>query len=97
MQHIRYECKGGHDHGGCQFCEGGLFACTVCRGFEGSLPTDCPGVVMTEELQNVVYAGNADYRDGCGWIAPDGTGKSMGDTDVKVKQRSTADGTVPVQ
>jgi hypothetical protein len=85
-KHIRYECSGGHDYLGCQFCDGGLFACTVCGGFEGSLPTDCPGFKMTEEQEHRVYRGLLDYRDGREWGCPDGTGKSMGDVDVQVKE-----------
>jgi hypothetical protein len=83
-KHIEYICKGGHDYLGCQFCDGGLFSCTVCGGFEGSLPTDCPGARMNEVQQDDVYAGRIDYRDGRGWVKPDGTGHSMGDTDIRV-------------
>jgi hypothetical protein len=43
VKHTEFICKGGHDYISCQFCDGGLFACTVCDGAEGSLPTDCPG------------------------------------------------------
>lgn len=84
IEHVRYECKCNKPY--CQFCDGGLLACTVCDGFEGSIPTDCPGVPMTQQQADDVYAGKVDYRDGRGWIEPDGTGKSMGDTDVRVKK-----------
>ena len=77
MKHTKYECKCNRAY--CQFCEGGLFSCTVCRGFEGSLPTDCPGTQMTEEQEKNIYAGQLDYREGKGWCTPDGTGTSMGD------------------
>jgi hypothetical protein len=79
MEHTEYICKGGHNYPNCQFCDGGLFACTVCNGAEGSLPTDCPGKKMTEEQSNAIYAGTLDYREGRGWVTPHGTGKSMGD------------------
>lgn len=87
MKHTKYICKGGHDYPGCIFCDGGLFLCTVCKGFEGTLPTDCPGVKMTEGQSDAVYAGMLDYREGRGWVKPDGTGRSMGDVDVQVELR----------
>jgi hypothetical protein len=89
MKHTEYICKGSHEYPGCQFCDGGLFTCTVCHGFEGSLPTDCPGTRMTPEQENAVYAGTLDYRDERGWITPDGTGKSMGDMDIYCRQIKT--------
>jgi hypothetical protein len=70
---------------GCQFCDGGLFSCTACNGFEGTLPTDCPGVYMTEEQADAVYDGKLDYREERGWIAPDGAGTSMGDAKIYAK------------
>lgn len=80
MKHTEYICKSNHEYPGCMFCDGGLFACTVCGGIEGSLTTDCPGKRMTEAEQDEVYAGRKDYREGRGWIIPDGTGTSMGDS-----------------
>jgi hypothetical protein len=87
MEHTKYICKGGHDSLGCMFCDGGLFACTVCGGAEGSLATDCPGVQMTPEQGDAVYAGTLDWRDGRGWVEPDGTGKSMGDSEIRWQAR----------
>lgn len=84
MQHTEYVCRCHRPY--CQFCDGGLFACTVCKGFEGSLPTDCPNVKMTSEQEEAVYAGTLDYREGRGWVAPDGTGKSMGDSRIYAEQ-----------
>ena len=82
-EHIQYVCTSKHDYPGCQFCDGGLFACTVCKGMEGSTPTHCPGVPMTEQQSDDVYAGKLDYRDDRGgWCEPDGTGRSMGDTRI---------------
>lgn len=51
----------------CMFCDGGLSACEVCGGLEGSLATSCPGVRLSYDQDQTVYHGNADYRDG-GWI-----------------------------
>ena len=66
--HVAMECD--CDNIGCMFCDGGLFACTVCGSFEGATTTDCPGrrIHLTDE----VYAGRLDYRiiNGVGsWVA----------------------------
>jgi len=34
---------------------------------------------MTPQQQCDVYEGRIDFREGRGWVKPDGTGKSMGD------------------
>lgn len=49
---------------GCMFCDGGLWACTICCGLEGSMPSTCPGQRMTHEQTRAVYAGTLDYRNG---------------------------------
>lgn len=81
MTHTEYKCKCNNSY--CQFCEGGLFACTVCNGAEGTLTTDCPGGNVCEETLDKVYKGELDYREGRGWVKPDGTGNSMGDYKCK--------------
>lgn len=53
----------------CIVCDGGLGICTVCGGAEGSLTTDCPGVKMTPEQDEAVYACKLDFKDGK-WIVP---------------------------
>lgn len=64
MKHTRYICTREHCYP-CQFCEGGLFACTVCGGFEGTLTTDCCGRKLTsEEKDRIYHAANLDFRDG---------------------------------
>jgi len=40
---------------------------------------------MTDDQETAVYGGALDYREGKGWCTPDGTGTSMGDTDVKIE------------
>lgn len=67
--HVPYKCAGDHDERrGCMFCDGGLFACAICGALEGATPTDCPGVSMTPEQIDAIYAGELDYR--CGeWLA----------------------------
>ena len=46
---------------------GGLFSCTVCGGAEGSLPTECPGVRMSADRADDVYADMWDFKGGR-WI-----------------------------
>lgn len=93
MKHTRAtseRCKaGGCGPYGCNLCN--LFLCSVCHGAEGSLPTDCPGVRMTEIQETLVYDGQLDYREGKGWVAPDGTGTSMGDVDLRIEGQEMAD------
>ena len=36
----------------------------MCDGFEGQLPTQCPGEKMTEAQKERVYGCLVDYRDG---------------------------------
>lgn len=64
--HEAYVCRSEHEDGGwqCMFCAGGLTACTRCGGFEGAMPTQCPGETMVREVYDAVYAGTVDYRDG---------------------------------
>lgn len=65
--HVEYVCTSAHTDGSdvyCQFCEGGLFACSVCNAFEGATPSECPGVRMTADQSDAVYAGKLDYRAG---------------------------------
>lgn len=64
--HVAYVCDKDHENGGwtCQFCAGGLFACTRCDSFEGATTTHCPGARMTAEEHDAVYAGELDYRAG---------------------------------
>lgn len=65
MEHTWYECKCGHV--GCQFCDGGLGHCTVCKGFEGTLTTDCTDKKLSEQTLNAVWKGYIDFKDGK-WI-----------------------------
>lgn len=62
MEHTWYECKCKRAY--CMFCEGGLSYCTSCGGAEGSLPTECPGVPISEEHQQLIYKSTLDFRDG---------------------------------
>lgn len=62
MKHIFYKCPDSCE--GCQFCNGGLALCTVCNAGECELPTDCPGVRLTDALRASVCAGQIDYQGG---------------------------------
>ncbi|MDV6309940.1 hypothetical protein [Gordonia amicalis] len=67
FDHVEYKCSfDRHEDGGahCMFCEGGLFACSVCGSFEGATTTQCPKESMTLEQCDAVYAGDLDYRNG---------------------------------
>jgi len=53
---------------GCFLCDGGLALCETCGGLEASLPTHCPGRVMTENEADAVFSGLLDYRQPIGWV-----------------------------
>ena len=63
-EHVEYKCPDSCDNPYCRFCQGGLFLCTVCNGFEGSLTKECPGERMTERQGDAVYAGKIDFVGG---------------------------------
>jgi hypothetical protein len=46
----------------CSLCQ--LFFCKLCGGVEGSLATECPGVRITEQQQDDIYAGKLDFVGG---------------------------------
>lgn len=71
-EHTRYECPptcSDCNEGICKFRDGGLFNCTVCDGFEGTLPTDCPGRKLTTVEADAIYAERLDYVRGRWWEA----------------------------
>lgn len=49
---------------GCFLCHGGLALCSTCGGMEGALTTHCPGKRMDSMLQDAVYNGLCDFKDG---------------------------------
>lgn len=55
----------------CSVCEGRLALCLVCGGAESSLPTDCPGRMMTDEEADLVADGIHDYDRVRGWVPRD--------------------------
>lgn len=48
----------------CNICDGGLAACTVCGGAEGTLTKHCPGAQITALQSERIYAGTLDYVGG---------------------------------
>ena len=64
-KHIWFECK--CNRAGCQFCDGGLAACTVCKCIEGSLATECPGYNCYNSHGQLIYDGEIDFRGG-DWV-----------------------------
>lgn len=61
--HKYYKCPGTCEYG-CQFCDGGLGFCEVCNGFEGTLPSECPGTPMKPWQSSGVWKGVLDFHDG---------------------------------
>lgn len=70
--HVPQKCPeaGCENPGHCNWCDGGLFSCTRCNGAEGSLPWECPGVFMTEDQADEVYASRLDFIGG-EWVKLD--------------------------
>lgn len=65
LQHVWLVCN--CNRTACMFCDGGLSACTVCGGFEGSLPTHCPGAEMGQFTEQKVYTTDLDFVNGA-WV-----------------------------
>jgi len=61
-KHTYLECHCSNT--GCPYCDGGLAYCTVCKGAEGSLPTECPGEPMGAEKEQLVYDESLDFIGG---------------------------------
>lgn len=67
-EHFFYKCPPGCEKPHCNYCEGGLAFCEVCKCAEGSLPTECPGKPVNEEAQEDIYSGFLDYKNG-EWVS----------------------------
>ena len=53
---------------GCDNCNAcHLAICTVCGGAEGTLTTDCPGVVIGQDIEKKIYDERRDYTTERGW------------------------------
>lgn len=44
-----------------------LGGCSVCGGWEGEVPKDCPGEPMTQDQKDLVMAGKLDFIWREGW------------------------------
>ena len=55
----------------------GCCHCPACDGFEGSLPTECPGQSMPGSIQDRVYAGDLDFKDGRWCVGSPRTGTAI--------------------
>lgn len=67
LDHVLYKCPPGCRKTFCNYCDGGLAFCTVCKGGESQLPQECPGRVMTECEMRLVSVGRLDFVGGK-WI-----------------------------
>lgn len=65
MLHVEWKCtKGWAECDKCNYdTHSELFVCAVCGGFEGILPTECPGRRLTEEEENGIYKKNWDFKN----------------------------------
>ncbi len=66
LEHIKAECDCGE--AGCCFCDGGLFACSICNGLEGSLTRDCSAFPISADQADAIYTGKLDFFDGKWWV-----------------------------
>lgn len=57
----RTDC-GGDCGGTCMVCCCGY--CVKCMGYEGGLPTECPGRILTFDESDAIYQGRLDFREG---------------------------------
>lgn len=64
MRHTKYVCDRDHGERHCMFCDGGLFACSVCWSFEGATTSDCPGAPMDAFTSDKVYTTDLDFLNG---------------------------------
>lgn len=48
----------------CPICDGGLEHCLTCDGAEATLPTDCPGRMLTWAEEEAIMSGHLNYADG---------------------------------
>lgn len=68
LRHIQAECKRDSCNGGCHECC--LAICDICRGYEGSLTTHCPGRPLTNDERDDVYENGHDFYNN-EWIILD--------------------------
>ena len=64
--HKYFKCDCNEVH--CQYCDGGLAFCTVCKGGEGSLTTECCGRPLTDEEEDRIYIERTLNFKGGRWV-----------------------------
>ena len=64
-KHRQMKCTDKECTGMCHACT--LSCCSVCRGAEGTLTTDCPGVLVSSEVSDMVYNKGLNYTDDKKW------------------------------
>lgn len=64
MDHQLHTCPPDCDKEFCNYCRGGLSLCDVCKGAEATLPTDCPGRVLTDGEKHAILLGEIDFING---------------------------------
>lgn len=63
MKHVKLDCDNSQCTGAnCNACN--LFICRVCGCAEGTLPTDCPGYEVADNVQDDIIAGKVDFKGG---------------------------------
>ena len=63
MEHKQHICNDEY----CVCCNGKLTWCVVCQGAEASMPTDCPGRLLTDIEIDAIMGNTLDFVDG-EWI-----------------------------
>lgn len=58
--------QGMNDYGdfACVVCRSGLAWCETCGTCEGSLPTHCPGFILSPAQELAIMNGKLDYKNG---------------------------------
>jgi len=62
-KYLEYPECGCELEGHCMICDGALSVCTVCKGAEIELTTDCIGKPLTDN-QRIGVANGDDYKEG---------------------------------
>lgn len=65
MDHVEWKCTLGWEK--CNQCNYDshweLFMCAVCGGAEGTLPSECPGRLLTQEEEDGIYHKGWNFKN----------------------------------
>jgi hypothetical protein len=64
MDHVYFKHEKCDNPGRCQYCDGGLAFCIVCRCGEAELPTECPGHKISPSDREDIMEGRLDFKNG---------------------------------